>query len=269
MQPIDLSNMPKPDYVSPDGSVVLYCADCLTILPQLPVGCVDSFVTDPPYGIDYQSAWRTDRTQWKPKIANDTQPFIWWLHPAARLAADQCACICFCRWDVQEPFRLAMTWAGWTVKAQVVWDRESHGMGDLNGCPAPMHDIIWFSVRGRFMFAGDRPKSVVRSIRLGGDELLHPNQKPEELMVSLVKDYSALGGLVCDPFTGSGSTAVACIKTRRRFVGVESAREHFETSVKRIEQAFADTALFRDVEHAKEVQMDLIPTTTEAGRENK
>ncbi len=60
------------------GCVV--CGDCLEILPTLPDGCADLVLTDPPYGIDYQSARRTDRVQWKPKIANDKAPCLDWLH---------------------------------------------------------------------------------------------------------------------------------------------------------------------------------------------
>src|SRR5690606_2945218 len=46
---------PQPDWQSDDGSVRLYCGDCLDILPQLPKGCVDAVVTDPPYGINTKS----------------------------------------------------------------------------------------------------------------------------------------------------------------------------------------------------------------------
>lgn len=46
---------------------------------------IDAIIADPPYGIDYQSAWRTDRRQWKPKIANDLAPCIGWLPDAFRL----------------------------------------------------------------------------------------------------------------------------------------------------------------------------------------
>lgn len=59
--------------------------DCLEVLRTLPDASVDSIVTDPPYGIDFQSAWRTDATKRKPKIANDQHPFVWWLHDAARV----------------------------------------------------------------------------------------------------------------------------------------------------------------------------------------
>jgi len=115
--------------------------------PRCSIGLI---ATDPPYGISYQSARRTDRSKWKPKIANDGQPYVWWLYDAYRLLEDGGGLLCFCRWDVQEAFRLAITWAGFSVRAQIIWDRVVHGMGDLTGTPGPQHDVIWFATKGRF-----------------------------------------------------------------------------------------------------------------------
>lgn len=224
-----------PDFTSDCGTVQLYCADCLAVLPTLAAGSVDAVVTDPPYGIDYQSARRIDRATWKPKIANDERPFVWFL-PAARTLTNDGGCLlCFCRWDVQECFRAAMGWAGWTCKAQIIWDRESHGMGDLNGCPAPQHDVIWFATVGNFRFHADRPKSVVRSLRLGGEELEHPNEKPQELMDQLCESYAPRSSTILDPFMGSGTTGVAAVRTGRRFIGIEICEKYYLIAKRRIQ----------------------------------
>lgn len=144
----------------------------------------------------------------------------------------------------QEAFQKAIEWAGWDCKAQVIWDREAHGMGDLNGCPAPQHDVIWFATKGAYKFHGDRPKSVVRSQRLGGEELIHPNQKPADLMLGLVKDYAAPKAAVLDCFLGSGSTGIACMRSGRRFVGVEMDGAIFQTAKRRFASEQARAPLF-------------------------
>jgi site-specific DNA-methyltransferase (adenine-specific) len=236
--------MIEPTWQTADGRVRLFRGDCLEVLPTLEAGSVQCVVTDPPYGIDYQSARRTDKAQWKPKIANDLQPFIWFLYPAFRASANPASLLCFCRWDVQEAFENAIEWSGWSLKSQVIWDREAHGMGDLNGSPAPQHDVIWFATKGKFAFHGERPKSVVRSTRLGGDQLTHPNEKPIGLMCQLVEAYCPPGGLVLDPFLGSASTAAACMRTGRRFIGVELDSGYFDIAVRRIEKELAAFALF-------------------------
>lgn len=245
----------EPTWQTEDGSVRLWLGDCLDVLPCLEAGSVQAVIADPPYGIDYQSAWRIDRATWKPKVANDDAPFIWWLCRVPRLLTTPGALLCFCRWDVQEAFRLAIEWAGLDVKSQAIWDRESHGMGDLNGSFAPQHDVLWFAAQGRFCFPGSRPKSVFRSLRLGGVELTHPNEKPLPLMVDLVESVTAAGDLVCDPFLGSGSTAKACIQTGRRFVGCELDEKRFWEAVEGIQAELSRHPLLE--RPAKAVQRDL------------
>lgn len=69
----------------------IFQGDCLEIMRQMPDKSFDLVLTDPPYGIDFQSAWRTDKSKWKPKIANDKAPFIWFLREVARLMKDDSA----------------------------------------------------------------------------------------------------------------------------------------------------------------------------------
>jgi DNA modification methylase len=215
----------------------LLLGDSLERLRELDANSVDAVVTDPPYGIDFQSAWRTDRTKHKPKIANDKMPFIWWLPQAFRVLREGGGMLCFCRWDVQEDFRRAIEIAGFQVKSQVIWDREVHGMGDLKASFGPQHDVIWFATKGKFEFPGSRPKSIVRSQRLSGDQLVHPNEKPVDLLEQLVSSITREGEAVLDCFMGSGSTGIACVNTKRKFVGIELDAGYFEIARRRITHA--------------------------------
>lgn len=216
----------------------LYNGDCLELMGLIPDGSMDAIITDPPYGIDYQSSWRTDKNTRQPKILNDKHPFIWFLHTSAKKLKQGGVMVCFCRWDVQEAFKQAMGWAGLHVKSQVIWNREVHGMGDLKASFAPQHDVIWFAVKGTsFSFPGKRPKSVLTSQRLSGAELTHPNEKPIDLMLQLVEATTYPGATVLDPFLGSGTTGVACINIGRNFIGIEKAPCYFEIAQKRIEEA--------------------------------
>lgn len=204
----------------------LLLGDCLSVLRTMPVGTVDSFVTDPPYGIGY-------RTRKGKSILNDNAPFIWWLYDAYRVTREGGALICFCRWDVQDAFRWAITLAGWEVKSQVVWDRGVHGMGDTKAAFAPRHDIIWFAVKGKFQFPGKRPASVVCEQRILSG-LVHPTEKPVDLMGRLVEAVTPAGGVVMDPCMGSGATGVAAVQKGYRFIGCELDAEHYSTAQSRI-----------------------------------
>ncbi len=214
----------------------LYRDDCMYVLGALETESCDSCVTDPPYGMSFQSNMRVKSKQFE-VIANDDAPFVWWLRDAARVIKNPGCLVCFCRWDSAEAFRLAIGWAGLKVQAQLIWDRKAHGMGNLKGSPAPCHDTIWFATKGGYKLPGDRPASVYSNQRYNGGELVHSNQKPEFLMADLVKHYTPVGGKVLDPFLGSGSTGVAAIKNHFSFVGIEINEDYYETAKGRIESA--------------------------------
>jgi site-specific DNA-methyltransferase (adenine-specific) len=220
------------------------CGDCLEVMREMPDNSIDSFVTDPPYGIDYQSAWRIDKTQLKPKIANDKLPFIWWLYDAYRITKLTGSLLCFCRWDVQDAFKQAIEWAGFTIKSQVIWDRAVHGLGDLEGAYALQHDVVWFATKGLFKFPNHRPQSIVRSPRVDAEKLQHPNEKPVPLMEKLIRDVSVKGQTICDPFLGSGSTAIAAASTGRNYIGIEISPEYAALAQKRIAQETAQQRMF-------------------------
>jgi len=218
------------------AGIVIYHGDCLDVLSRLEPETFDAIVTDPPYGIDYQSAWRTDKAEWKPKIRNDKAPFIWWLYHGWRVVREGGCVLCFCRWDTQDVFKVALDAAGFTTRSQVIWDRIDHGMGDLKGAYAPQHDVIWFATKGAFDFHGARPKSIVRAARLSGEALQHPNEKPVSLMVTLVRDVADAGDVVLDPMMGSGTTLVAAKAIGRRAVGIEADERYCELAAKRLSQ---------------------------------
>jgi site-specific DNA-methyltransferase (adenine-specific) len=187
---------------------------------------VDAVVTDPPYGISYRSPSGA-------RILNDSAAYIWWLHEAWRVTAKNGALVCFCRWDVQEDFRWAIELAGWKVKSQVIWDRMLHGMGDIRATFAPRHDVIWFAVKGKYRFPSGRPTSVIQTQRVKSG-LVHPTEKPVELMERLVEAVVRPAGIVLDPCMGSGSTGVACVRKGYRFIGMELDADHFNTARRRI-----------------------------------
>lgn len=71
----------------------------------------------------------------------------------------------------------------------------------------------------------------------GNKQMYHPTQKPVELLEYLIKTYSNEGETVLDACMGSGSTAVACINTERRFIGFETVQQYFDIAEERIRKA--------------------------------
>jgi DNA modification methylase len=216
--------MPRyvPDIEMPtdENPCVTLHGDAIDVMRRLPDEYVDAVITDPPYGISFQSGQRVVSKKFD-HIKNDDQPYIWWLRDAASLLKSGGCLLCFCRWDTAEAFRLAIRWAGLKVTAQLVWDRVVHGMGDLTGAPSPQHDLVWFAAKGRYQLPGRRPTTVYRAQRSGTNNLVHPNEKPVDLFRRLVRDYVPENGLVLDPFSGSGATLMACRMESRRCIAID------------------------------------------------
>lgn len=72
----------------------------------------------------------------------------------------------------------------------------------------------------------------------------HPAKYPTEFAEWMIRGWCNPGGCVCDPFMGSGTTGIAAVKHGRSFIGIEREPKYFDIAVRRIEQAYADQALF-------------------------
>lgn len=72
-----------------------------------------------------------------------------------------------------------------------------------------------------------------------GDDNNHPTVKPISLMEWLIELYSPEGGLILDPFCGSGTTGIAAQNLKRQFVGIDKDKHYIEISEKRINKAAA------------------------------
>lgn len=73
---------------------------------------------------------------------------------------------------------------------------------------------------------------------------LHPTQKPVALFEYLIKTYSNEGDLILDNCMGSGTTAIACVNTKRNYIGFETNKEYFDKSVTRIKNNVTQESLF-------------------------
>jgi DNA modification methylase len=211
--------------------------DCLELIKTLESDSIDSVITDPPYGMNFQSNMRKDKSKRFEKIANDERPFIWFLYDAFRVLKDGGALICFTDWKNQEVWRSAIHTAGFSIKSHIIWSKGGGGMGDLKSSFLPQHEICWFATKGKFSFHGKRPLSVIHSKKMPTSGMVHPTEKPVDLMGEIMGAITPPGGVVLDPFMGSGSTGVACKNLNRNFIGIERDEKYFEIAKNRIESA--------------------------------
>lgn len=198
--------------------------DCLELMPELPAACVDLVLTDPPYVCRYRD--RSGRT-----VANDNCSN--WLAPAfteiARLMKPGALCISFYGWTATDAFFSAWRAAGLRPVAHLVFCKP---YTSRTGVFRAMHENAYVLAKGR-VTGSSAALSDVRSWTYTGNKL-HPTQKPVEELVPLIRTYCPEGGLVFDPFAGSGSTLVAAQSLRRRYLGIELDAVHAATAEKRL-----------------------------------
>lgn len=196
--------------------------DCSEYLWQLSPGDVDLVVTDPPYGMSFVSGARKE--QYAPIVGDDRLPVetIQQLIQLPRLAS-----YFFCRWD--------NLWDHETLpkpKSVVTWVKPGTGMGDLNHEHGRATEIALFYPGSAHVFR-KRPSDVLDQRRTGN--MVHPTQKPEELIREMLRWYDF--ETVLDPYIGCGTTALAAHSLGKHFIGFEIDPTHFETAKSRIESA--------------------------------
>jgi site-specific DNA-methyltransferase (adenine-specific) len=203
--------------------VTLYCGDARDIVPTLQY--VGAVVTDPPYGMGFQSNHRTVQYA---KIANDDCTGL--LQWTCGIPADHSRYI-FCRWDnltdVPRP------------KSLITWVKNNWSMGDLEHEHARQTEVALFYPGPAHRFPKGRPQDVIIAPRTGNEN--HPTEKPVQLMRAIIEWTE---GAILDPFMGSGTTGVAAVNVGRSFVGVEIDPAHFETALRRISEALAAPSFF-------------------------
>jgi site-specific DNA-methyltransferase (adenine-specific) len=98
--------------------------------------------------------------------------------------------------------------------------------------------MIWMSARNARRIYRHQWKGRMRK---GSSEArMHVSEKPVALMAWMIETVrTPVDSLVCDPYMGSGITGAACIRTGRRFLGIEIDPGHYATACARIEQAWA------------------------------
>ena len=145
---------------------------------------------------------------------------------------------------MQDEFLSAIEDAGFTVKSQIVWDKVIHGMGDLKGEFAPQHELMIYATKGRYEFQGCRPKTIYRTQRVKPDALVHPNEKPVNLLQAIIRDISSKGEVILDLFSGSGSTSIAANVEGRKYIAFELDENYVNIANKRIKNYSIESSLF-------------------------
>jgi DNA modification methylase len=199
----------------------LYHGDCFQIMDGL-IDRVDVIIADPPYGLKghgMRNAVAYMDISWDERISRKKMNDIIRHKKKTMIFGgnyyDLPPCRCFLVWDKGE----GMYRRSWSE------------------C-----EYVWTNI--------DEPARIFKTDFRG--KKLHPHQKPLNLLVWMIVNYSFPGDTILDPFMGSGTTGIACMKTGRRFVGIEKKKEYFDIAKERIENASLQPLLLHERKLPKE-----------------
>jgi len=241
----------------------LYCGDCLIEMDKIPDGSVDLILTDPPYGttackwdsvIPFESMWERLNRIIKPNgaivlfgsepfssalrmsnIKNYKYDWIWdkmqganfYLAKRMPLKSHENISIFY---DTQP-----------TYNAQMTKPLPKNMRDRVKNYQKGTKDTVFGDIKKYIPNKNENtryPLSVYyhssQSNELHKTKRLHPTQKPVALMEYLIKTYTNEGETVLDFTMGSGTTGVACVRTNRKFIGIELDKDYFEIAKKRI-----------------------------------
>ena len=248
------------------GGIVL--GDCIQIMKRLPHRFVDLLIADPPYNLDKTYS----ASRFRKMDAGAYEVFTRrWIEAALHTLKDTASVYVCCDWESSLIIGRVLG-DYFIVQNRITWQREK-GRGAIANWKNTMEDI-WFATRTkRYTFnagAVKQRRAVIAPYRRDGepkgwadtesgrfrdtfpsnfwDDISipywsmpentdHPAQKPEKLMAKLILASSGEGGLIMDPFAGTGTSAVAAKKLGRRYLGMEIEAEYCALAAKRLEMA--------------------------------
>lgn len=193
---------------------------------------IDLCLTDPPYGIDYGN-----QLKGKGNKTGGANKYGWKNYDCPQ-------------WDKEKPKAQIFQQLFRISKDQIIWG----GNYFIEALKPSQCWLVWNKGQRNFTLADGELAytSFKKSLRIFDysrskalqDKKIHPTQKPIALMSWCLLNNSKENNLIFDAFAGSFTTAIACIRTKRRFIGVELDPIYFEKACKRIDEELRQLNLF-------------------------
>ena len=197
-------------------------------------GDVGMVWADPPYGMSYQSNYRTKSKKFA-KIDGDETPLIDFI-PCIKSFPVWYIC---CRWDVASDFMTAIKKQGHKIINWIVWHKPKGSMGDLEAAYRPTHETILYCSSSRVKFACEGRDCDMWTIDTDNpSSYVHPTQKPVSLLERAFNNHLPKGTICFDPFLGSAPSIIAAQKMEgdRTVYGFELSPAYCEVILQRFEK---------------------------------
>jgi len=229
---------------------LIYNEDCLVGMKKLSDNKVDLILTDPPYNISRERTFSRDNAKDVSLYFGDwdnieNKEFYKWLKivllEMKRVLKPNGQLLMFSprNWEYESVIDDVLH-----VKRTLIWHKNNPTPQFLKVSYLTSYEMIRWAVQDEevknkdITFNFDKQKNMHDVLKypicMGNERTEHPTQKPLDLINKLINIHSNEGDLVLDPFIGSGTTAVACLKTNRKFMGFEREEKYYNIALKRI-----------------------------------
>jgi DNA modification methylase len=207
--------------------VELHLGDCLEVMKSIPDKSVDAVITDPPYGINWDTNYQFDLHNSSAEYAKNMKR-----KEHKRIAGDD-------SFDPTPLFKyktVVLFGCNYFMDklpkgSLFVWDkRTKEGKAFMSEA-----EVAWSSKLGAVKMFSHCWQGFSRASE--NSQHFHPTQKPVAVMKWLIEKNTHEGDTILDPFMGSGTTGVACVQTGRNFIGIEIDEGYFKIAEKRIKDA--------------------------------
>ena len=231
------------------GDCRLLLGDCLEILPL--VGKVDAVVTDPPYELSSAGPGASHFGMSLGKFdTNAYKDIVGGFDFTATFNAMEKICkpfnlFCFCS-NKQISKTMAFHESKGRATTLLVWHKTNAAPFANGVWRGDIEYVVHARDKGAVFIGNATEKKKVSEFPIVQDAA-HPTVKPLALIGKYVSICSNAGQTVLDPFMGSGTTGVACVKLGRAFTGIEIDEAYFDIACSRIEKAYAQSDFFVEV----------------------
>lgn len=240
------------DYTSSDNSVKIVQNDAISFLRNLPPDSIDLIVTDPAYSgmnnklklgqgriVGKYSEKGTENAKWFTEFEDTEENYKLFLGECRRVLKKSTGHI----YIMFDSFSLLTLAPGvrnyFDVKNIITWDKVNMGMGHYF---RRRHEYILFATNGNNQHIRSRSfPDVWRFKRI--HKAAYPTQKPVEVFQAMIYASASEGDTVCDPFVGSGSSIIAALKNKCKFIGCDISEKSIEVCSER-----ADNFLLNNVD---------------------
>jgi DNA modification methylase len=223
--------------------------DCLEGMKQIPDGTIDLCVTDPPYLIETQGGgiYTQEDKQYVKELNDIKDGFRTEILDELCRVMKRINIYLFCSQKQIIPltdYFVTKRGCNWNLLS---WHKDNPVPACGNKYLTDTEYLLFFRQKGVKLYGNFDTKRTWFNTPLNQSDKEkwgHPTIKPLGIVRTLVFNSSEEGQTVLDPFMGSGTTAIACIKERRHFIGFELNKEYYDKACKRIKAEQAQLTLF-------------------------